>query len=244
MCWWLAFIGEAAESQKLRDHVPAAVGRLRPVDRLAAKKVLRLAIGLPLRDEQGLSALLQQLYDPASPNYHQWLTPEQFAERFGPAEKDYQAVANFARAHGLTVTVRHPNRLVLDVEGAVSDIEKTLHVTLRVYPHPTEGRTFYAPDSEPMLDLAVPVLHVAGLDNYSLPHPNSRVKSPDNTPGAAFPPARDPTARISAAISRPPTCRRTSLTGSGQSVGLLQFDGYCAEDIASTKAKQACRKCR
>ena len=38
------------------------------------------------------------------PNYHHYLTPEQFTERFGPTEQDYQAVIAFAKANGLTVT--------------------------------------------------------------------------------------------------------------------------------------------
>ena len=42
---------------------------------------------------------------------------------------------------------------------------------MHVYQHPTEARTFYAPDAEPSLDLAVPVLGISGLDNYALPRP-------------------------------------------------------------------------
>src|SRR5437867_3186346 len=93
----------AAERQTLRDHVPAAAGRMRPIDRVPGTNRLRLALGLPLRNEAALDQLLRELYDPASANYRQWLTPEQFAERFGPVEADYQAAADFATANGLTV---------------------------------------------------------------------------------------------------------------------------------------------
>src|SRR2546430_6621510 len=71
----------AAERQVLRGHVPAALSRSRPVERLSAAKRLDLAIALPLRNREALTHLLQQIYDPASPNYRQYLTPEQFAER-------------------------------------------------------------------------------------------------------------------------------------------------------------------
>jgi len=57
-----------------------------------------------LRNRDALTNLLEQIYDPASPNYHHYLTSAQFAEQFGPAEKDYEAVAAFAKAHGLTIT--------------------------------------------------------------------------------------------------------------------------------------------
>jgi subtilase family serine protease len=132
---------------------------------------LNLAIGLPLRNPEELTNLLRQIYDPASPNYRHYLTPAQFTEQFGPTEKDYQAVIAFARAKGMTVTGTHPNRMLVDVSGPVADIERALHVTMRTYRHPTENRMFYAPDVEPSLDLAVPILSISGLDNYSLPRP-------------------------------------------------------------------------
>src|SRR5512135_850781 len=108
----------ATERQELRSsHVPAAA-RLAPIGRLPSSQRVNLAIGLPLRNEAELDALLQQLYDPASPNYRRYLTPEQFTARFGPAETDYQALVDFVQANGLTVTTVHPNRLVLSVAGA------------------------------------------------------------------------------------------------------------------------------
>jgi hypothetical protein len=53
----------------------------------------------------------------------------------------------------------------------VANIEKAFHVTMGVYQHPTENRTFFAPDREPTPDLAVQLWHIAGLDNYSIPQP-------------------------------------------------------------------------
>src|SRR5262249_17567458 len=123
-----------------------------------------------------LDELLRQLSDPASPNYRHWLTPEQFAERFGATPADYQALEDFATANNLSVTVRHPNRLVLDVEGTAQQIEKAFHLNLLIYQHPTEAREFFAPDVDPSLDLGVPILDISGLDDYSLPKPHHKVK--------------------------------------------------------------------
>lgn len=212
---------QAAPRQKLSGHIPAAVTRLASVAPLAGTKRLNLAIGLPLRNQAELTNLLQQLYDPASPQYHQYLTPAQFTERFGPTEQDYQAVKAFAQANGFTVAGTHPNRLLLDVDASVGDIERAFHLTLRVYRHPKEARTFYAADGEPSLDLAVPVLHVSGLDNYSLPHP-AGLGTGSGTNGSFM--GNDFRAAYAPGVS---------LDGSGQSVGLLQFDGYYSNDIAN-----------
>src|SRR5438045_2203028 len=113
-------------------HLPPPALALRPLDRLPTTNRLNLAIGLPLRNQAALHSLLQQLYDPVSTNYHHYLTPEQFTERFGPTEQDYRTVRNFARANGLKVTTEHPNRLLLEVNGTVADIERVFHTTLRV----------------------------------------------------------------------------------------------------------------
>src|ERR1039458_386745 len=112
-----AISARAAERQTLRGHVPAAVARLAPAGSLPASQRLNLAIGLPLRNTEALTNLLHELYDPASPNYRQFLTPEQFAARFGPSEADYQALIAFVKAQGLEVTTTHPNRAVLSEIG-------------------------------------------------------------------------------------------------------------------------------
>ena len=172
--------GLAAERQVLRGHVPAAVARLglMPAGGLPDTNRLHLAIGLPLRNTNALNKLLQDMYDPASPQFRRYLTPEQFTERFGPTRQDYEAVVQFARSHGLEITATHSNRFLLDVAGPVSNIEKAFHVTMRTYPHPRENRKFYAPDAEPSLDLAAPVLHISGLDNYLVPHPMNVKNTP------------------------------------------------------------------
>src|SRR6185295_9763332 len=80
----------ASDRQVLHGHVPDAIARLAPVERLPASQRIHLAIGLPLRDRSDLTNLLQQIYNPASPSFRQYLTPEQFTARFGPTEQDYE----------------------------------------------------------------------------------------------------------------------------------------------------------
>src|ERR1039458_10173638 len=142
LAFGLPLAGSAAPRQQLSGgHVPAAVARLAPAGSLPGTQRLNLAIGLPLRNRPELDALLQQLYDPASPNYHRYLTPEEFTARFGPTANDYQALMDFAKSNGLAVTVTHPNRVVLDVAGTVTDIQKAFRLTLRTYRHPDRKST-------------------------------------------------------------------------------------------------------
>jgi uncharacterized repeat protein (TIGR03803 family) len=221
----------ATERQILNGHVPKAAARSQPVGRLPGSSRLNLAIGLPLRNQEALSNLLEQLYDPASIQYRHYLTVEQFTEGFGPAEQNYEEVIAFAKSQGLTVTARHPNRMLLDVSGSVEDIERVFHVTIGVYQHPRESRTFHAPDVEPSLELGVRVLHVSGLDDFNRPHPLSHKMPVDHARG------RRPLAGSAAGGGfigndfRAAYAPGVALTGAGQSVALVEFDGYYAKDI-------------
>jgi hypothetical protein len=219
--------------QRLHGHVPPVVAGLPATGELPKSQQLRLVIGLPLRNREALEALLKELYDPGSPQYRKFLTPEQFAARFGPAEADYAAVAAFARGGGLTVIRAHPKRTFLDVTGSVADIEKAFHVTLRTYQHPTEARTFYAPDTEPALALEVPVLTVGGLNNYHLPRPMNLCAAAARAAGAQALTGSGPSSNYIGNDFRAAYVPGVALTGTGQTVGLLEFDGYDASDIAS-----------
>ena len=175
----------AAGMKTLSGHVPAIVSQLQATGQLSTTTDLNLAIGLPLRNRETLTNLLQQIYDPSSTNYHRYLTPEQFTVQFGPTESDYQAVKDFAAANGLTVIGTHPNRMLLDVSGKVSDVERAFHVTMRTYHHPAENRDFFAPDAEPSVPSALPVLDIGGLDSFRRPHSHYKVKPVANSPQSA-----------------------------------------------------------
>jgi predicted outer membrane repeat protein len=220
----------------LHGHVPEAATHLKASGRVAAAQMLKLTIGLPLRDQAGLDAFLKDVYDPASPNYRLFLTSEEFTKRFGPSEADYAAVQAFARANNLAIVETHGNRMLLNVTGTAAAIESAFHITLRTYRHPTENRDFFAPDTEPSVDAALPIADISGLSDFGRPHSNMR-------PVAAAPPAGTPNNGSAPDGSsyigddfRHAYVPGTALTGAGQIVGLLQFNGFQASDIAAYAA--------
>ncbi len=227
----------ATPMQQLQGHVPPAVAGLHAIGELPKNQRLDLVLGLPLRNQAALHALLQRLYDPASPDYHRFLTPAQFTEQFGPIESDYLALIAFAKASGFELSRTHPNRTLLGVKGSVADIEKAFHVTLRTYSHPSERRTFFAPDTDPSLAFDVPVLTIGGLNNYSLPRPMN-LKRPGNASIPSQPlTGSGPGGNYMGNDFRAAYIPDVTLTGSGQTVGLLEFDGYYASDIASYESQ-------
>ena len=221
---------QTAGPHALRGHhaLPAAA-RAQAVDRLAATQQLQFTIGLPLRNQAELDKFLQELSDPSSPNYRKFLTPEQFTERFGPTKADYQAVLDYARANGFTVTATHPNRVLVSVSAPVSAVEKAFHVNMRHYKHPTEARNFFAPDAEPTLDLAVPIQDIGGLNNYIIPQPTYRVEP---RPANATPQnGSAPDGGYMGSDFRKAYAPDVTLKGEGQSAGTINFGGYYQSDV-------------
>jgi uncharacterized repeat protein (TIGR01451 family) len=227
------FSSVAADSgmKTLHGHVPAIVSQSRDTGRLPATTTLNLAIGLPLRNREALTNLLQQVYDPSSPNYHHYLSPEQFTEKFGPTKEEYQEVVNFAQVSGLTVTGTHPNRMLLDVSGKASNIQKAFHVILKKYRHPTENRDFFAPDTEPTVNSSLPILDVSGLDNYWTSRPKLKLikmpaKAASKNGSGAF-------GSYLGNDFRNAYVPGSTLNGAGQTVGLFEEDGYFSGDITT-----------
>lgn len=222
----------AAPMPLLTSHARSEVvsGRAALLGRLPEDKILRLTIALPLRNEAELDQLLEQLYDPQSPSYRHFLSVQEFTERFGPSREDYDALIQFVQEHGLAVADLTDNRHLVDVVGTVAAIEETFHVAMGVYQHPTENRTFFAPDREPTVDLPFALWHITGLDNFSIPHPASLLRSPEltvtpNTTGSG------PGGEFIGSDLRAAYYGTGKLTGAGQSVGLVEFAGYNINDV-------------
>lgn len=228
----LLFITESgAQAQAVLTrhlHQEVISGAAPFLNRMPANQSLRLNIMLPLRNEADLDSLLQDLYNPQSPFFHQFLSVKEFTDRFGPTEQDYAAVIHFAQQNGLTVTGTYPNRMVVDVTGSVANVERAFQVSMGLYQHPTEARTFYSLDREPTPNVGVQLWHIAGLNNFSIPHPMSLKKAAELKENAT---GSGPSGQFLGSDMRAAYYGSGSLTGAGQSVGLLEFAGYNYADV-------------
>jgi kumamolisin len=110
---------------------------------------------------------------------------------------------------------------------------------MRTYPHPTEKREFYGPDTEPTTDLPFSLWHVSGLDNFSIPHPLVVKKSDyakargidlDKVVSHATT-GSGPSASFLGSDMRAAYYGGTALTGAGQNLGLFEFLGTDLADL-------------
>jgi len=246
----------AAGRQQLHGHIPPAVKAGAPdTGRLDGTKHLWLAIELPWRNQSDLETLIKQIYDPSSSQYHHYLTTKQFTDAYGPTQEDYQAVMDFMKSKGLRVANTHSNRLLVDVEGAASDIEKAFNVEMHTYTK-TDGSIFYAPDREPSVDLDTTINRIGGLDNANPPHPLYMKRPANQLPSANVVMKNVKGMAITTEGTygngtgtancqgcyigndlRAAYAPGVTLNGAGQTSSIIAVDGYFASDITTYLSK-------
>jgi subtilase family serine protease len=108
-----------------------------------------------------------------------------------------------------------------------------LHVTMRQFQHPTENRTFFAPDREPTVDLGVQLLHINGLDNYVRPFTHMR-RHPASEQGmvARASSGSGPSGDYLPSDIRAAYYGSGSLTGAGVTAAIFSYDGYQTSDLS------------
>jgi subtilase family serine protease len=231
-------VAQAAPVATISGGIPAAVanGRASLIGPAPADQVMHLAIAMPQRNVAALDDLLRDIYNPRSPNFRHYLTVAAFTERFGPTQSDYDAAVQFFASQGLAIEARTANRNIIDIAGKVADLNRVFHISLGMYRHPVESRTFISPDRAPTLDLAVPVQQVIGLDDYVKPYTKLVFPAKKNPPPGVG--GSGPQGYFIGSDMRAAYYPTGSLNGAGQSVGLMELEGYNIADVNSFFAKK------
>jgi ribosomal protein S11 len=176
-------------SGRLARHTAPQVldGSAIRVGHYSPEKMLRLVLAVKPPHMAEEEQFLRDLQTKGSPNFHQFLTPEEWNARYAPSAEDEQKVVDWAESQGFTVTNRYNHRLIVDVEAPAGVIEKAFGVTINSYQFRDE--VDFANDSDPILpaNLSDILYNVQGLNNIqrehsSLPGPPPP-KGPDYVPG-------------------------------------------------------------
>jgi len=151
----------------------------RVLGRLAAATPMRLALTLPLRNQAALDTLLRRQYTPGDALYGHFLTSDEFVERFGPTEEDYQTVAAWAQSQGLTVTGTYAGRTTLDVTGSAAQVEAAFAIRMDHY-KAADGRVVFANSGAPRVarSVAARLAGVAGFSDISRMRPSASRLAP------------------------------------------------------------------
>ena len=239
--------------------VPKALGvpgglapRPRLLGALAPTKAVTVTVVLPLSHQADLQSFLSRVYTPGDPLYGHYLKPGEFAQKYGPSPADAAAVQAFAAAHALSVASVSHSGSVYHLSAPAGAMASAFRVKMLSYAR-ADGTTFHRPAAAPALapELAGHVAGIFGLDSsprlttnfQKTPHsgftfapgkkapvPTALVPDPADVPDPNNPLAGgyslDPE-NIRAVYDLP--AGRTS--GKGQSLGLLELDGWYQSDI-------------
>jgi hypothetical protein len=116
--------------------------------------------------ELALLRLLDEQQTKSSPNYHRWLTPEQFGQQFGPADADIRAVTDWLQSQGFQVTQVTKGRTVIEFSGNVAQVRNAFHTQIHRYS--VNGQEHIANATDPQIPaaLAPAVVGVVSLHNF------------------------------------------------------------------------------
>ncbi|MGA8276632.1 MAG: protease pro-enzyme activation domain-containing protein [Rhodanobacteraceae bacterium] len=220
---------------------------------------LSLTVVLKRDDEAGFQQYLHDVHDPQSPVFRQFLSQPELATRFGPSAADYRQVLDYLQTQGFQLAEGSANRLTLTVSGTRAQAEQAFDVHIGDYR--IGDRTFYANDRDPSLPgaIAVHVQAISGLSDLARPQPSIQairhaicflavsLNVYFNRPGgtleqqqaeaqrkvdACVAHVSDTHAQQSYFFTDPPPPAWQGADGTGQTIGLLEFDTFELSDIA------------
>jgi len=193
---------------------PSDLGEAAPATRMTH---VRLVLSRSPEQEAALDKYMAELQDKSSPNYHKWLTPQQFGQLYGPADSDIAAIVAWIESRGLNLEQVSAGRTNIAFSGTVSQVEEAFHTQIHSFEASIHGKTtqFYSNTSDPSIPAALaPVVQgVAHLDTLR--------PVPAHTAGPAgrFDPEARRVVPVNAADAKglPASLRPNLTTGSGTS---------------------------
>ena len=170
----------------------------------ASTDVIDVAISLKANNLDDLKAFVASTVDPSSPNYHQFITPAQFASRYGQSYANVLAVKSFLEANGLTVNQVYANNLLITASGTNAQLSALFGTTQHSFTS-VAGGTFQRAMNKPVIPAALQgvVSGISGLSTEPRFRPHNRQMPAELAALSAAPVASTSGARL--AISKTAT---------------------------------------
>src|SRR5277367_1761755 len=222
-------------------HPPLArpeldAGRVPAATKLAG---ITMVFSRSAAQEAALQSLITAQQDPASPQYHQWLTPNEFSARFGVADSDVAKVQFWLQQQGFSMDATSQSKTRLSFSGSVAQIESAFATEMHYY---NVGATQHF---APSMDISVPaalsemVQTVANLSTFR-PKPHVKISTPQRAPTPNFTSSQTGshflTPKDIATIYDINPASKAGLTGSGQSIAIVGQSAVVLTDIENFQA--------
>lgn len=162
-----------ARRTTLRGHVQPSLRNAADLGRApdSPMRGLQLVFAIPPERQAALDQLLVRQQDPASPEYHNWLSPEGYAQRFGASDTEIAAAVAWLESQDLRVTSIARGRNAISFEGSLRKVEGAFGTEIHRYS--VAGETHFANVTEPSVGAALEgrIAAVRGLHDFRLRHP-------------------------------------------------------------------------
>lgn len=191
----------------------------------AANEDVQFTVSLNLRDEDGLADFLGRLNDPASADFHRYLTASEFGERFGLPSVDVDEVVAWLQSGGLAAAVM-PQRTSIAVSGSAGAVNRVLGLTLEDW-STADGDRFHRPSGDPAIpaNLSRNVAAILGLDTEPVLKPAFGGILASGVPTGGLRPNT-----VAKAYEIEPL-HDAGLHGEGQVVAIVSFDTFTPSDV-------------
>jgi N-acetylneuraminic acid mutarotase len=197
----------------------------------ARESTIKVTVALKLRNVVKLKSFLEQVQNPHSAAYRQWLTPAEFTQLYGPTKAEVARVEQFLKANGVKVRNVSRNRTLIRTEATTAAYQQILGVQINDYT--LNGRSFYSTTDSPKLPraLAPLVSGILGLNHGALFHPH--LSKAASRPGirTAWPSAAPPPATTGSYLNQLQMAKAydwPSLTdtsnGAGETIAILSYE--------------------
>ncbi len=191
--------------------------------------------------ESSLQDLLEQQQVTSSPNFHKWLTPDQFGQQFGPADADLQAVTSWLASFGFQSIKVSRGRSVIEFSGTASQVQTALHTPIHRYV--VNGESHWANASDPQIPAALaPVISgIASLHNFPKRPASVRsgrtaafTRAPGGKPQINF---QDGSHGLAPAdFNTIYNVTPSGMTGSGVTIGVIARSNILPQDVADFRS--------
>jgi pseudomonalisin len=161
---------ELRTSTTLHGQIPAWAARINDKGATPDETPLRLTFVLSRSAElqASFTQLLADQQNPNSPNYHQWLTPQQVGEQYGPTQHDVDAFTAWLGSQGLTVLQTAPSRMFVDIVAPTSTVARALATSFHNYDDAGESRLSASTDPTIPAAFASVVSSITGLADLAI----------------------------------------------------------------------------
>ena len=173
-------IPTAVFGQNIANNTPGFIKKATDLGPVDPSTLIEVTAWLKLHNENQLDQLVKQQYTKNHPNFHKWITQDQFNAQFSPTAQEMNAVQNWLNSHNLSTVSVAENNFFVRVQGTVDDIEKAFHVQINNFS--LNGQRFRSNTGDPSGDGVGNVAAITGMDDFGFQPKNVRPIDADGQP--------------------------------------------------------------